>query len=123
MQYGQQESSLNISQLHRYAMDVVEAVCGVFTMPIEIILRPQYGTRYFPGAHLLFLEPADGSAASVLIGGGQRHAHHFLWGITAGGWPLWRWLALLPLFFPDLPSRLPPVETDDLHAAGGSQRV
>lgn len=69
MQYGQQESSLNISQLHRYAMDVVEAVCGVFTMPIEIILRPQYGTRYFPvpifffSSLLMALLPLFSSAA------------------------------------------------------------
>jgi hypothetical protein len=69
MQYGQQESSLNISQLHRYAMDVVEAVCGVFTMPIEIILRPQYGTRYFPvpifffSSLLMLLLPLFSSAA------------------------------------------------------------
>jgi hypothetical protein len=72
MQYGQQESSLNVSQLHRYAMDVVEAVCGIFTMPIEIILRPQYGTRYFPvpifffSSVLMALLPLFSSAADGL---------------------------------------------------------
>jgi len=48
MQIGQQESPMNINQLQNFAMSIVENVCSIFTMPIEIVLRPQYGTRYFP---------------------------------------------------------------------------
>lgn len=48
MQYAQPESPININQLQNLAMNIVENLCSVFTMPIEIILRPQYGTRYFP---------------------------------------------------------------------------
>jgi hypothetical protein len=69
MQYAQPESSLNLNQLQNYAMNMVEAFCSIFTMPIEIILRPQYGTRYFPvpifflSAVLMFLLPLFSSAA------------------------------------------------------------
>jgi hypothetical protein len=83
MQYAQPESSLNINQLQNYAMNVVEAFCGIFTMPIEIILRPQYGTRYFPvpvfffSCLLMLLLPLFSSAASsvsqmIPFGGAAR---------------------------------------------------
>ena len=29
-------------------MNVVENVCSIVAMPVEMVLRPQYGTRYFP---------------------------------------------------------------------------
>jgi hypothetical protein len=50
-----------------------EAYCSIFTMPIEIILRPQYGTRYFPvpivflSAVLMFLLPLFSSAADGFV--------------------------------------------------------
>src|ERR1700679_397198 len=90
MQYGQPESSLNINQFHKYAMDVVEAVCGIFTMPIEIILRPQYGTRYFPvpifffsSLLMLFLPLFSSAADSVthMISSGATRAGAGLFGI------------------------------------------
>jgi len=50
MQPQQQQSapSMSIEQLHDLALNVVRFVCSIFTMPVEILLRPQYGTRYFP---------------------------------------------------------------------------
>jgi hypothetical protein len=60
------------NQLQNYALNFVETVCSVFTMPIEIILRPQYGTRYFPvhifffSALLMALLPLFSSAADSL---------------------------------------------------------
>jgi hypothetical protein len=50
MQPPQQQNAQNMSidQLHNFALNVVHFVCSIFTMPIEVILRPQYGTRYFP---------------------------------------------------------------------------
>jgi len=50
MQPQQQQSAapMSVEQLHEFAINVVHMVCSVVTMPIEIILRPQYGTRYFP---------------------------------------------------------------------------
>jgi len=47
---------MNINQLQNYAMNFVETVCSIFTMPIEIILRPQYGTWYFP-VHIFSFRP------------------------------------------------------------------
>jgi len=74
MQVAPQESPMNINQLQQFAMNVVENVCSIFTMPVEIVLRPQYGTRYFPvpifffSALLMFLLPWFSSAADGLIG-------------------------------------------------------
>jgi hypothetical protein len=74
MQYAQPESPMNINQLQNFAMNVVENFCSIFTMPVEIILRPQYGTRYFPvpifffSAVLMFLLPLFSSAADSVVG-------------------------------------------------------
>jgi hypothetical protein len=38
----------NIDQLQDVAMNVVENFCGIIAMPVEIIIRPRYGTRYYP---------------------------------------------------------------------------
>jgi len=73
MQIGQQESPMNINQLQNFAMSIVENVCSIFTMPIEIVLRPQYGTRYFPvsiaffSAILMILLPLFSSAADSVV--------------------------------------------------------
>jgi hypothetical protein len=40
--------SMNIDQLQNTALNVVENVCGIVVRPIEMILRPWHGTRYFP---------------------------------------------------------------------------
>jgi hypothetical protein len=37
-----------LDQMEHLAMAVVETFCSIVCMPVEIILRPQYGTRYFP---------------------------------------------------------------------------
>ena len=44
----QQRESTPIDQMQNVAMNVVETFCSIVCMPVEIILRPQYGTRYFP---------------------------------------------------------------------------
>lgn len=43
----QSELPMNLNNIHKYGMAIVETVCSIFTMPVEMILRPQYGTRYF----------------------------------------------------------------------------
>jgi hypothetical protein len=43
-----QQQSPNLEQLHRIAINLVEFFCSIIAMPIEIIIRWQYGTRYFP---------------------------------------------------------------------------
>jgi len=43
----QSELPMNLNNIHKYGMAIVETVCSISTMPIEMILRPQYGTRYF----------------------------------------------------------------------------
>jgi hypothetical protein len=39
---------MRIEHLQNNAMNIVETICSVICQPVEIILRPQYGTRYFP---------------------------------------------------------------------------
>lgn len=69
MQATQNELPMNLNQLHKYGMAIVESVCAIFTMPIEMILRPQYGTRYFSppiaffSAVLMLFLPLFSSAA------------------------------------------------------------
>jgi hypothetical protein len=45
---NEQSGAMNVEHLHESAINVVEFVCGIFSMPVEMILRPWYGTRYFP---------------------------------------------------------------------------
>jgi len=41
---------LNINNLQDVAINIVNLFCSIVCMPVEIILRPTYGTRYFPPA-------------------------------------------------------------------------
>lgn len=47
-------SPMSIEQIQQGAMNVVETFCSVFAMPVEIILRPKYGSRFFPPAIIFF---------------------------------------------------------------------
>jgi hypothetical protein len=42
----------SFDQLQDYAMGVIHTVCGSFSRPIEMILRPWHGTRYFNVAQI-----------------------------------------------------------------------
>ena len=44
----QQSGSLNVAHLHNSALNLVEAACSVVSRPLELVLRPWHGTRYFP---------------------------------------------------------------------------
>jgi hypothetical protein len=61
---------MNITQLQNMAINVVEGFCSVISMPVELILRPWYGTRYFPvpvfffSAVLMILLPAFSAVAT-----------------------------------------------------------
>jgi hypothetical protein len=43
----QQQSPTNLSQLPDMMANVVYNFCSIFTAPLEMVLRPQYGSRYF----------------------------------------------------------------------------
>ena len=43
----QQQPQMSLDQFHKIAMNAMENLCGIISMPVDIILRPQYGTRYF----------------------------------------------------------------------------
>ena len=49
-----QQSPTDINHLQDAMINVVYNVCSIVTMPVEMVLRPQYGTRYFPPVILLF---------------------------------------------------------------------
>jgi hypothetical protein len=45
--YESEDSAFNPAHLESGAINGVEAVCSIISMPVEMLLRPQYGTRYF----------------------------------------------------------------------------
>jgi hypothetical protein len=73
MHREQSESSTPLDQLQNVAMNLVETFCSVSCMPVEIILRPKYGTRYYPvyvtflSAALMILIPAFGTVATTAV--------------------------------------------------------
>jgi hypothetical protein len=64
------ESATPLDQMQNIALAVTETICSVFCMPLEMILRPQYGTRYYPAyvtffsAMLMIIIPAFSTMAS-----------------------------------------------------------
>jgi hypothetical protein len=48
----QNTQSMSIDQLQDYAMGVIHTVCGSISRPVEMILRPWHGTRYFNVAQI-----------------------------------------------------------------------
>ena len=72
-QQQQTQPSMNIAQLQQFAINVVENVCSIIAMPVEIILRPQYGTRYFPvpvvffSALMMIFLPLFSSVATSVV--------------------------------------------------------
>jgi hypothetical protein len=49
-----QQSPGNIAQLQDTMMNVVYNVCTIVTIPVEMALRPQYGSRYFSPISMFF---------------------------------------------------------------------
>lgn len=47
MQPEQQHQQMNANSLQDRARNIVYGFCSIFTMPVEVIIRPWYGTRYF----------------------------------------------------------------------------
>jgi hypothetical protein len=52
--FQQQQQGPSINSYERFAMNLVYNFCSVFTIPIEMLLRPAYGTRYFPPVVMFF---------------------------------------------------------------------
>jgi hypothetical protein len=51
---GAQTGQMSIGQMHETAMNVIYNVSSIVVMPVEMLLRPQYGTRYFPAPIAFF---------------------------------------------------------------------
>jgi len=49
-----QSGALDISQLQDTAINVVDALCGILCRPVELVLRPWHGTRYFKPPIIFF---------------------------------------------------------------------
>ena len=49
-----ESGAMNVSQLQDSAMNLVDALCSILSRPVEMILRPWHGTRYFPVAVIAF---------------------------------------------------------------------
>ncbi len=44
----------NINQFHDQMCNLVYNFCSIVTMPVEMVLRPRYGSRYFPPLIIFF---------------------------------------------------------------------
>ena len=51
---AQNQQPLDLNRLQDVAMNVVYNVCGIICMPVEMALRPFYGSRYFPPMMMMF---------------------------------------------------------------------
>jgi len=51
---GQSQQPMDLSRLEDVAATMVYNICSIFTMPVEMALRPHYGSRYFPPIVMLF---------------------------------------------------------------------
>jgi hypothetical protein len=49
-----QQSPMDINRFQDGMINVVYNVCTIVTMPVEMVLRPQYGSRYFPPVIMFF---------------------------------------------------------------------
>jgi hypothetical protein len=45
--YEPEDSAFNAGRLESGAINGVETLCSIISMPVEMLIRPQYGTRYF----------------------------------------------------------------------------
>jgi hypothetical protein len=46
--------AMSMDHMQNTAMNIVELACSVVAMPVEMVLRPRYGTRYFPPTVVFF---------------------------------------------------------------------
>jgi hypothetical protein len=64
---------MNVEHLQNSAINGVEFICSIFSMPVEMMLRPWYGTRYFTvavaffSALLMMVLPLLGMVATSLM--------------------------------------------------------
>jgi len=64
--------ALNMEHLQNTSLNFVETICAIVSMPVEMLIRPQYGTMYFPVpvvfccGILMLLLPAVSSAWTSL---------------------------------------------------------
>lgn len=49
---------MNVEHLQNNAMNIVELVCDAISQPVQILIRPTYGTRFFP-VPVTFLAAAE----------------------------------------------------------------
>lgn len=118
-----QQPPANINQFQDTMMNVVYNVCSIVTLPVEMALRPQYGSRYFPPVILFFSavmmmvlpvlsEMASGFSRMLPFGGFQMESGMFGMEAPVQG--------LLP---GELHPRLSHMAAHAAHGAGGKQRL
>jgi len=42
-----ESGAMNMEHLQNSSINLVETICSIVSMPVEMLIRPQYGTRYF----------------------------------------------------------------------------
>ena len=68
-----QSGSLNVSHLQNSALNAVEACWGILSRPVELVLRPFHGTRYFAvpivamSSLMMLLLPAIGALMTAAM--------------------------------------------------------
>jgi hypothetical protein len=94
-QQQQQQDIMSVEQWENLALNVIEFITSVISMPVEIILRPWYGSRYFSVAVLFFaavmmiLLPAFSLMASGVVSMIPFAGRHQVIGLF-NGFRLWR---------------------------------
>jgi hypothetical protein len=51
---GSSQQPMSIDAFQKTMINVVYNVCSIVTTPVEMVLRPQYGSRYFPPVIMVF---------------------------------------------------------------------
>ena len=65
--------ALNMEHLQEGSINIVKTICSIVAMPVEMLIRPQYGTRYFSvpvtfcSAVLMLLLPALSALATGIM--------------------------------------------------------
>ena len=68
-----QSGAMNLTHLNNTAVNVIEAFCSVIAMPVELLVRPGFGTRYFAlpifffSALLMIVMPLLSAMATALV--------------------------------------------------------
>ena len=114
---------MDINHFQDAMINIVYNVCSIVTMPVEMVLRPQYGSRYFPPVIMFFtaVMMIVLPVFSALAEGVGRMVPFMRFQGAVGPF---RDRHLLQALFPGKPRpRIPHLAAHDPHGPGAKQRL